>query len=161
MICAPDDLGPEVNVTPLQTEGLGNAEASRRCQQCQGAAISANLIWAHPEIAILDDCAEKTQPVHFFPCTGFRRKHTNQPDSDGALDAPAFSPPTYVEPQDSRWPCLHVMLVSGSGGFEIVQKALAAGIPILASVSAPSRVAVKLARDLGLTRIEFLGGDGL
>jgi FdhD protein len=52
----------------------------------------------------------------------------------------------------------HVMMVSGRGGFEIVQKALAAGIPILASVSAPSSLAVKLARELGLTLIGFLRG---
>jgi FdhD protein len=51
-----------------------------------------------------------------------------------------------------------VMLVSGRGGFEIVQKALAAGIPILASISAPSSLAVKLARELGLTLIGFLRG---
>ncbi len=52
----------------------------------------------------------------------------------------------------------HVMLVSGRGGFEIVQKTLAAGIPILASVSAPSSLAVKLAREFGLTLIGFLRG---
>lgn len=52
----------------------------------------------------------------------------------------------------------HVMLVSGRGGFEIVQKALAAGIPVLASVSAPSSLAVKLARELGLTLVGFLRG---
>lgn len=52
----------------------------------------------------------------------------------------------------------HVMMVSGRGGFEIVQKALAASIPILASVSAPSNLAVKLARELGLTMIGFLRG---
>ncbi len=52
----------------------------------------------------------------------------------------------------------HVMLVSGRGGFEIVQKALGAGIPILASVSAPSSLAVKLARELGLTLVGFLRG---
>jgi FdhD protein len=51
-----------------------------------------------------------------------------------------------------------VMLVSGRGGFEIVQKVLAAGIPVLASVSAPSSLAVKLARELGLTLIGFLRG---
>jgi FdhD protein len=52
----------------------------------------------------------------------------------------------------------HILLVSGRGGFEIVQKALVAGIPILASVSAPSSLAVKLARELGLTLIGFLRG---
>jgi FdhD protein len=52
----------------------------------------------------------------------------------------------------------HAMLVSGRGGFEIAQKALAAGIPVLASVSAPSSLAVKLARELGLTLVGFLRG---
>jgi len=52
----------------------------------------------------------------------------------------------------------HVMLVSGRGGFEIVQKAISAGIPIFASVSAPSSLAVQLARELGLTLIGFLRG---
>jgi FdhD protein len=48
------------------------------------------------------------------------------------------------------------MMVSGRGGFEIVQKSLAAGIPVLASVSAPSSLAVKLAREMSLTLIGFL-----
>jgi FdhD protein len=52
----------------------------------------------------------------------------------------------------------HVLLVSGRGGFEIVQKAIAAGIPLLASVSAPSSLAVQLARELGLTLVGFLRG---
>lgn len=52
-----------------------------------------------------------------------------------------------------------IMMVSGRGGFEIVQKTLAAGVPILASVSAPSSLAVKLAREFDLTLIGFLRGS--
>jgi FdhD protein len=49
-----------------------------------------------------------------------------------------------------------VLLVSGRGGFEIAQKALVAGVPVLASVSAPSSLAVQMARDGGLTLVGFL-----
>ncbi len=52
-----------------------------------------------------------------------------------------------------------IALVSGRGGFEIIQKALAAGVPVVASVSAPSSLAVKLARELGLTLVGFLRGQ--
>lgn len=51
-----------------------------------------------------------------------------------------------------------VLLVSGRGGFEIVQKAIVAGVPIVASVSAPSSLAAQLARELRLTLIGFLRG---
>ncbi len=50
----------------------------------------------------------------------------------------------------------HILLVSGRCGFEITQKALAAGIPIVASISAPSTLAVQLAREFQLTLVGFL-----
>lgn len=51
-----------------------------------------------------------------------------------------------------------LLMVSGRGGFEIVQKALVAGVPVLASVSAPSDLAVNLAREFAMTLIGFLRG---
>ncbi len=50
----------------------------------------------------------------------------------------------------------HLLLVSGRASFEIMQKALAAGIPIIASVSAPSTLALKFARESNQTLIGFL-----
>jgi FdhD protein len=54
----------------------------------------------------------------------------------------------------------HVLCVSGRTSFEIVQKAIFAGVPILAAVSAPSSLAIALAEEYGVTLVGFIRGDG-
>jgi FdhD protein len=53
----------------------------------------------------------------------------------------------------------HIIMISGRSSFEILQKSIAARVPIVCSVSAPSSLAVSMAREFGITLIGFLRGE--
>jgi FdhD protein len=62
--------------------------------------------------------------------------------------------------QEDRLPLHdHVVMVSGRSSYEILQKSLVAGVPVVCAVSAPSSLAVELAGRFGVTLIGFLRGD--
>jgi len=52
-----------------------------------------------------------------------------------------------------------IVLVSGRASYEILQKCLAAAVPVVCSVSAPSSLAVSLAEQFGMTLVGFLRGE--
>lgn len=64
--------------------------------------------------------------------------------------------------QEDRLPLSEtVLIVSGRASFELVQKAVMAGVPMLGAVSAPSSLAVDLAGESGLTLVGFMRGDSM
>ena len=61
---------------------------------------------------------------------------------------------------DGRLPASNMQLVvSGRAGYELVQKSIGAGIPLMAAVGAPSSLAVAMAREFNQTLVGFLRGD--
>jgi FdhD protein len=152
-----------------------NLYASASCGLCGKATIDAVLAVAPP----LDDAARF--PASFFAALPERLRAAQDAFSrTGGLHAAALVAPdgSFLAAREDvgrhnavdkvvgwalraeRLPLAgHVLLVSGRVSYEIAQKALAARIPVVAAVSAPSSLAVDLAVRAGMTLVAFLRGD--
>ena len=163
---------------PLDLEGLRrNLYASSSCGVCGKATLENALAVAPP----LDDPSRFD--ADFFPKL-VQQLRAVQPafDRTGGLHAAGlFSPQGELlavredvgrhnavdkvvgfAARAGRLPLSgHVLLVSGRISYEIVQKALAARVPVVAAVSAPSSLAVRLADAAGIALVGFLRGERL
>ncbi|NMO01613.1 formate dehydrogenase accessory sulfurtransferase FdhD [Gordonia sp. TBRC 11910] len=164
----------------LSATTIRNFYTTSSCGLCGKASIDAIDTVSTFDVAS-DPISLAAQRLTTFPTV--LREHQSVFDKTGGLHAAALfdaaSGELLVLREDVGrhnavdkvvgWALLHdrlplsgtVLQVSGRASFELVQKAVMAGIPILAAVSAPSSLAVELADAAGLTLVGFLRGESM
>ncbi|WP_248242036.1 formate dehydrogenase accessory sulfurtransferase FdhD [Microbacterium kunmingense] len=174
------DVSLAPDVPPLDPDLARNFYTTSSCGLCGKASIDAVRTVSSYDIA-LDEAVVPAAVLAGFPDE--LRRQQDVFDKTGGLHAAALFDAATGEPLVVRedvgrhnavdkvvgWAVLNdrlplsgtVLQVSGRASFELVQKAVMAGIPILAAVSAPSSLAVELAEDSGLTLVGFLRGASM
>ncbi|MEI3868622.1 formate dehydrogenase accessory sulfurtransferase FdhD [Microbacterium sp. CCNWLW134] len=174
------DVSLAPDVPPLDPDLARNFYTTSSCGLCGKASIDAVRTVSSYDIA-LDQARVPAAMLSGFPDE--LRRQQDVFDKTGGLHAAALFDAATGEALVVRedvgrhnavdkvvgWAVLNdrlplagtVLQVSGRASFELVQKAVMAGIPILAAVSAPSSLAVELAEDSGLTLVGFLRGASM
>jgi FdhD protein len=171
-----------VNVTLTDTTGLDRAFADQRqvvtgssCGLCGRRSIESLAVGVAPlsvswamraaSLAALSGRLREAQAV-FDETGGLHAAGLFTPAGDLVDVAEDVGRHNAVDKVVGRrlmqemWPVSDLALfVSGRSSFEILQKALLAGIPIVAAVSAPSSLAIELAHEMGITLVGFVRGD--
>lgn len=121
--------------------------------------VTAEVLYALPDqLQEVQGLFKATGGLHaaaLFDCAGNRRSLQEDVGRHNALDKLIGSALLAGNLPLSQ----SIVLVSGRASFEIMQKCLAARVPIVCAVSAPSSLAVALAQEFGMTLIGFLRGE--
>lgn len=152
-----------------------NFYTTSSCGVCGKASIDAIKTQCH--FVLKEDASQKTAPELLYKFPDILRKQQEVFESTGGLHASAlfdFAGNILTLREDvGRHNALdkligysfkenilplqnHILLLSGRASFELIQKAMMAGIGIVAAIGAPSSLAVELAKDSGMTLIGFL-----
>jgi len=143
----------------------GKASIEQVMQTCHpvadtGLNISTKIILSLPKVLeATQDVFKHTGGLHacgLFNTTGELMLHKEDVGRHNALDKLIGN--LLVE---DRLPAADkILMLSGRISFELVQKAVKAGVPIIAAVGAPSSLSIDLANEYGVTLIGFLKGEG-
>ncbi|WP_214408316.1 formate dehydrogenase accessory sulfurtransferase FdhD [Pseudonocardia lacus] len=173
------DVGLAAHVPPPETGVERNFYTTSSCGVCGKASLDA--VRLRTRFSPADDPVE-VSPATLAGLPGLLRARQRVFDRTGGLHAAglftAAGEPLVVREDVGRhnavdkvlgWAVLDgrvpaagtVLMVSGRTSFELVQKAVMAGVPVLGAVSAPSSLAVELAVESGLTLVGFIRGDSM
>jgi FdhD protein len=169
----------DVRLRPGVTPSAGwqrNFYATSSCGVCGKASIDAIRVAAGPvadgptvDVAVLQSLPERLREAQrvFDRTGGLHAAGLFTPDGDLVTLREDVGRHNAVDKvvgrhaQSGDLPLRdHVLLVSGRASFELVQKAVVAGIPFVAAVSAPSTLAARLARESNATLVGFLRPGG-
>lgn len=143
--------------------GRATIEAIRRCVPPLSAPppVPRSVLYALPDrLRVAQAAFERTGGLHaagLFDLDGTLLHAAEDVGRHNAVDKVIG-----LALRHDPWPPERtILMVSGRAGFEIAQKAVAARIPALCSVSAPSSLAVQLAREMNLVLAGFLRGESM
>ncbi len=165
-----DAVDIDIDVSAFAGRGLLSSAACGVCGrvaiadlELRAKEVSADTRIAHATIAAMPDALRAAQQVFeetgglhaagLFTTSGALVAAREDVGRHNAVDKLVGWTRT-----QSIVPAVHVLVLSGRAGYELVQKAIMLGVPVVASVSAPSSLAIELAERFNIALVGFVRG---